>query len=131
MKKFPRASLRDADISISIYFLGYRVPWTVIHYWERRFDRDLIEYLVEYKYSVIDSTKFSLRNMNIIEVRLGENMMKDYIGSVGEVLFNALANWFGDRFKTTLGETSLTKIEARIIAYQPRIYMRIEDTYYT
>ena len=93
------------NIFISIYFLGYRVSWTVIHYWKRRFDRDLIEYLVGYKYSVIDSTKHSLWNMDIIEVRLGENMLKVYIGSIEEGLFGALSNWFGDRLKTTLGET--------------------------
>ena len=48
MKEYLKASLRDADIFISDYLLGYRVSWTVIHYWERRFDRDVIESLVKH-----------------------------------------------------------------------------------
>ena len=67
--------------------------------------------------------------MDIIEVRLGGNMMRLYRRrSVGEGLFGALSNWFGDRLKTTLEETSLTRIGAMIIAYQARIYIRIKDT---
>ena len=48
--------------------------------------------------------------------------------SVGEGLFGALSNWFGDRVKTMLRETTLTRIDARIIAYQVRIYMRADNT---
>ena len=105
LKEFLRASLRDVDISISIYFLGYRVPWTVIHYWEKRFDRRLIEYLVKhigrilddevgYEYSVIDSTKFSLWSRDIIEFHILSRKSRYtlYPVSVG----------FGSDFKTHL-----------------------------
>ena len=46
---------------------------------------------------------------------------------VGEGIFDALSNWFGDRVKTMLRESTLTRIGARIIAYQVRIYMRAKN----
>ncbi len=88
-----------------IISLGYRVPWTVIHYWEKRFDRKLIEYIVKhignilddkvrYEYSVIDSTKFSLWNMDVIEFHILSRKNRDtlYPVSIG----------FGSDFKTHL-----------------------------
>ena len=213
LKEYLKASLRDADIFISNYLLGYRVPWTVIHYWEKKFDRDVIEGLVKhvggilddevgYEYSVIDSTKFSLWSRDTMEFHIlarknrytlypvsvgfgsdfkthlrtlvdGKGFLfadrwyeyEEFIRSVyrhgykpvikpniwrvegywrnkardeyddelykrrsvGEGLFGILSNWFGDRVKTMLRETTLTRIGARIIVYQVRIYMREEN----
>ena len=53
----------------------------IIHYWEKRFDRRLIEHLVKhigrilddeigYEYSIIDSKKFSLWNTDVIEFHI-------------------------------------------------------------
>jgi len=44
---------------------------------------------------------------------------------IGESIFGALTNWLGDRLKTRKEESSITRIGARIIAYQVKVYMRI------
>lgn len=49
--------------------------------------------------------------------------------SRGESLFGSLTNAYGDRLKTSRTDTSNTRIVARIIAYQTKIWMRIEKLY--
>jgi hypothetical protein len=44
---------------------------------------------------------------------------------IGEGIFGSLTNWLGDRLKTRLLSTSITRIGARIIAYLARIYIII------
>jgi len=44
---------------------------------------------------------------------------------VGESIFGSLKNWLGDRLKTSLIASTITRIGARIIAYLARIYIRI------
>jgi hypothetical protein len=44
---------------------------------------------------------------------------------IGESIFGSLKNWLGDRLKTRLIASTITRIGARIIAYLARIYIRI------
>jgi hypothetical protein len=44
---------------------------------------------------------------------------------IGESIFGSLKNWLGDKLKTSLIASSITRIGARIIAYLIRIYIRI------
>jgi hypothetical protein len=44
---------------------------------------------------------------------------------IGEGIFGSLTNWLGDRLKTRLIASTITRIGARIIAYLARIYIRI------
>jgi hypothetical protein len=43
----------------------------------------------------------------------------------GESIFGSLKNWVGDRLKTTLIASTITRMGARILAYLARIYIRI------
>ena len=54
MKEYLRSSLRGADMFISKLFPWYRIPYTGIHYWEKRFDMDLIESLVKHIGNILD-----------------------------------------------------------------------------
>lgn len=74
-KEAKKASLREAELNYSKLVCGVRVDHSVIHYRERRFDSSLIESLVkaigkevekllDYYFSIIDSTKFWLKLYN-------------------------------------------------------------------
>ena len=43
---------------------------------------------------------------------------------IGESCFGSLTNWLGDRLKTSLIASTITRIGARVIAYLARIYIR-------
>jgi len=46
---------------------------------------------------------------------------------IGESIFGSLTNWFGDRLKTRRIDTTITRIGARIIAYQVKVCMRLKN----
>lgn len=45
--------------------------------------------------------------------------------SIGEGCFGSLTNWLGDRLKSSLIATTITRIGARILAYLARIWIRM------
>ena len=45
--------------------------------------------------------------------------------AIGESCFGSLTNWLGDRLKTFLITSTITRIGARILAYLTRIYIRV------
>ena len=219
-KEAKKASLRAAETDYSKAVCDRRVDHSVIHYWEKKFDKSLVERIVKaigsklekllgYLFSVIDSTEFTLWNKSNIEFHLLNRIAgtvypvgihfgkaspsmavsncltdgskhlyadawyddnksfrimirKGYQPIVksnkdrwrgywrhrarkmwnklsnrfayrnrgrGESVFGTLTNWLGDRLKTSLISTSITRIGARILAYLVRIYMRISVLY--
>jgi hypothetical protein len=69
-KEFKRASLRDAETDYSKLICKRRIDHSVIHYWEKRISKELIQELIRlvgaklddllgYDFSVIDATKFA------------------------------------------------------------------------
>lgn len=215
-KEAEKASLRKAEASYSKLVCNERVPKSTIAYWEHRFDQSLIERLVaeigakvekliDYCFSILDSTKFTAWNKNLIEFHLlvrkasgtiypaavafgsyftaplraiisgkGELLADSWYDnnlllkamfkagyipivkpnkgrgrkcwrrkarkifnnpltklqqkyrrrSIGESVFGSLTNWLGDRLKTSLVASTITRIGARIIGYLARIYIR-------
>ena len=216
-KEARKASLRDAEASLSELVCNERIPKSTIAYWEAKFDSNLIERLVKavgskieqllgYIFSVIDSTKFTSWNKSLVEFHLlvrkatsivypvaiafgssfltplkalvkgnGELLADAWYDNnlilkqmfeagylpivkpnkgrgrkyyrrkarkiwnsplikleeryrnrgIGESIFGSLTNWLGDRLKTSLISSTITRIGARIIAYLARIYIRI------
>lgn len=75
VKECKNASLRDAEWDFSRMICRSRVDHSVIHYWEKKLPKDIIEKIVRliaeevelqagYSFSVIDSTKFASWNKN-------------------------------------------------------------------
>jgi len=80
-KEAKKASLREAEQDYSMLVCNGRVDHSVIHYWEKKFDKALIENIVKaigrrienllgYLFSVLDSTDFTLWNKSNIEFNL-------------------------------------------------------------
>lgn len=220
-KEFKKASLRSAETDYSKEVCSTRVDHSVIHYWEKKFDKLLIERIVKaagnkleqllgYIFSMIDATEFTLWNKSNIEFHLFNHIASNTLYPIGvffgntapsvatagclnkgsghlygdawyddnksfrimikhgydpvvkankdrrrgywrhrarklwnnlpnrfaysnrgrgESVFGTLANWFGDRLKTSRIDTSITRIGARIVAYLVKIYMRINVLY--
>jgi len=70
IKEATKSSLREAEIKYSKLICKERIDHSVIHYWEKKFDSNLIERLVknlgnkiekilDYAFSILDSTKFT------------------------------------------------------------------------
>ena len=104
-KEARKASLREAEANYSKLVCKARVPKSTINYWEHRFDPKLIERLVkalgvriekllDYCFSILDSTKFTSWNKSLVEFHLLVRKARATIYPV------ALA--FGSRFKDPL-----------------------------
>ena len=81
LKEIKRASLREAETDYSEIICKERVDHSVIHYWEKKLDKEFIETMIEeigrkieelvdYRFSVLDSTKFTSWNINLTEFHL-------------------------------------------------------------
>lgn len=80
-KEYKNASLRDAEHDYSKDICNTRVDHSVIHYWEKKFDKSILENIVKaigskieellgYLFSVIDSTRFTLWDKKEVEFHL-------------------------------------------------------------
>jgi hypothetical protein len=80
-KEFKKTSLREAECDYSRIVCKSRVDHAVIHYWEKKFDKKLIERIVKaigskleqligYMFSVIDATEFTRWNKSNLEFHL-------------------------------------------------------------
>jgi hypothetical protein len=105
IKEANKASLREAEIKYSKIICKERIDHSVIHYWEKKFDSNLIERLVknlgnkiekilDYAFSILDSTKFTSWNKNLIEFHLLIRKSKENIYPVSIA--------FGSEFLTPL-----------------------------
>jgi len=89
-KEAKNASLREAEVDYSKSVCRTRVDHSVIHYWEKKFDKGVIENLVKrigikienllgYIFSVIDSTDFTRWNRSNISFHLMNRISKQTV----------------------------------------------------
>jgi hypothetical protein len=90
VKEYKNASLRDAECDFSKTVCRNRVDHSVIHYWEKKVSKEIIEKIVRlvaeeveeqlgYDFSVIDSTKFSSWKKDEIEFHTLTRITKDTV----------------------------------------------------
>jgi hypothetical protein len=81
LKEIKKASLREAETDYFKIICKERIDHSVIHYWEKKLDKELIETIIgevgkkverllDYKFSVLDSTKFTSWTISLEEFHL-------------------------------------------------------------
>lgn len=90
VKEYKNASLRDAECDFSKTVCRCRVDHSVIHYWEKKLPKEVVEKIVRtiakeverslgYDFSIIDSTKFASWKNDEVEFHTLTRITKDTV----------------------------------------------------
>ena len=94
VKEFKKRSLRSAETDYSEFVCKQRVDHSVIHYWEKNIDKELIEELItllgqkldnsfNYDYTFIDATEFTSWNKKSLIFHLSCRITKETVYPTG------------------------------------------------
>ena len=94
IKEFKKRSLRSTETDYSELVCEQRVDHSVIHYWEKNIDRDLIEEIIvligqkldnsfNYEYTFIDATEFTSWNKNPLIFHVSCRITKETVYPTG------------------------------------------------